>query len=729
MFAALGRLTSRRPWYVIAAWLVIAVVVIATHPTVKATTDQSDFLPHHYESIQATDIMQKAFSSSQQQQTYGATIVFDHSDGSPLAASDLQQIDQLMAGVHLPSDFTTTTPAAASPNNKIAYVNIGMTKAAQNETTAELDQVVPLRDQLAKATQGTGLQALATGELPQDYDQSQSGNKALAIVTGATFLLIVVLLGVIFRSVLIAIMPLVLVGLVSGIANGLIDWAEKIFSLQASDSTSVILIVVLFGIGTDYILFFLFRYRERMRHIELATDKATRRAQHRESVAYAVEHAGEAIASAGGAVFVSFMTLVLSSLGIFKSIGPSLAIAVAVTLLAAITLVPAVVTVLGSRALFWPGKKWHNEPKGARFAWIGRQLGNRPGRTAITAGGVLVILALFCVVWGGFKPTFDLTSSGSSQTTDSAVATKKLDDNGLAGATQSTTVVLTSTNGRPLTAGELTAFGEKLQAAPGVASEVRELKPSLQPAEVSADKKTAIYAFPLKDGPDTDAGIADVKDGVRPAAHAAAPPGTEAYVGGLTSVFVDFKAAMDRDYAVVFPVAALIILIILGLVLRSLVAPWYLMISVGLGFAATLGATVLVFQHAAGQNGLIFLMPIYIYLFVVALGTDYNILMISRLREEARAGKTPREAAAIAVQHAGPTIGAAGLILAGTFASLMLGGNSLLTTMGFAISFGIAIAAFVMAMFLTPALTALIGHTAWWPGHGDEEKPHRELVG
>jgi putative drug exporter of the RND superfamily len=173
----------------------------------------------------------------------------------------------------------------------------------------------------------------------------------------------------------------------------------------------------------------------------------------------------------------------------------------------------------------------------------------------------------------------------------------------------------------------------------------------------------------------------------------------------------------------VFPVAALLIMLILGLLLRSVVAPWYLIVSVGLGFTAILGSTVLVFQKFDGQPGLIFLLPIIMYLFVVALGTDYNILMIARLREEARAGRSPRDAAAMAVRHAGPTVAAAGLILTGTFASLMLAGNSTLIQMGFAIAFGIAIAAFVMALFFTPALTALIGHAAWWPGHGDAS-PH-----
>lgn len=227
----------------------------------------------------------------------------------------------------------------------------------------------------------------------------------------------------------------------------------------------------------------------------------------------------------------------------------------------------------------------------------------------------------------------------------------------------------------------------------------------------------------LSHDPASDQAIADIKGPIRTAAHDLAPQGTVAYVGGTTSVYADLHQAMNRDYAVVFPVAALLIFVILALLLRSLVAPIYLMVSVGLGFAATLGAAVLVVQKAAGNDGLIFMLPIYIYLFVVALGTDYNILMVARLREEARSGLEPRASAAKAVEHAGPTIAAAGVILAGTFASLMLGGNSLFLSMGFAISFGILTAAFVMALLLTPALTALIGHLAWWPGHGDQVRP------
>ncbi|MEP9361946.1 MMPL family transporter [Nocardioides sp. CN2-186] len=705
MFKLLGRLASRRPWWIIGAWVVATVLLVAFAPKVDSTTDQADFLPDKYESIKATNLVTDAFP---QQQDSGATIVFDRTDGDPLTDDDVAEVSTVIKGLDLPPVFTGAEDPQVSPTKQVAIVNLTLDPDATGQDPDEYNQVKDLRDGLADATDGTDLRAQTTGNLPQTYDQAQSGSSAEAIVGIATVVLILVLLGIIFRSVLIALMPILAVGFIlSPVSSALINIAAKLFDLQKDDSTTVILIVVLFGIGTDYILFFLFRYRERMREGE----------EHREAVAHALERAGEAIASAGAAVFVAFMTLVLSSLGIFRSIGPSLAIAVAVTLVAALTLFPALVTVLG-RALFWPSKKWKEPSKGDRFARLGGSLGRHPVRYAVASGGALAVLSLFAL---GFNPTFDLGSSSSSSTVESAEATKTLEDGGFAaGATQPTPIVLHSQG--TLTQAAVDQFAAGVQKVDGVAQVIgAQLSPT--------DPSTAIVMTVLKEDPTSDAALVDVRDIIRPDVHELAPEGTSAYVGGITSVFVDFQAAMNRDYSVVFPVAALIIMLILALLLRSLVAPVYLMLSVGLGFGATLGASVIVFQHLAGHQGLIFLLPIYIYLFVVALGTDYNILMIARLREESREGKPPREAAALAVRHAGPTVAAAGLILAGTFASLMLAGNSLLTQMGFAISFGIAVAAFVMAMFFTPALTALLGHAAWWPGHQDETQTSDEDAG
>lgn len=703
MFPALGRMVSRRPWYVVGTWIVLAVLIFAFAPGLKSTTDQSDFLPKHYESIKATQTLQKAFP---QQQDSGATIVFDRTDAQPFTGADKATIATVTGELKLGSAFTQASPpqyptGIGAP--KVAIVNIGLAKGVTGQKQSDLDQVGTMRTALTELTSGTGLRAQTTGTLPQSYDQSKSGQNAEAIVMMATILLIIILLGFIFRSVIAAITPIILVAIVFVVSKGLIGLAADWFSLQADTSLTVILGVVLFGIGTDYFLFFLFRYREERRN----------GTEHRLAVEHAVTRAGEAIASAGGAVIIAFATLALSSLGMFRSMGPALAIAVAVMLIAALTLVPATVTLL-NRAVFWPSKKWHLPANGSRFAALGSSLGARPARYAVASGAVLVILTLFTFVAGGYNPTFDLSSSNSSTSTESARAAKVMEDNGFsAGATQPTPIVLTSANDLDQTA--INSFREKITNVNGVA----QVAPQ---AIVAPDGRTALVMATLSAEPSSDAALHIIKDDLRPAAHADAKAvGATAYVGGLSSVFVDFQSAMNRDYSVVFPVAAVIIMIILALVLRSLVAPWYLMVSVGLGFGATLGAAVIVFQHLKGDAGLIFMMPILIYLFVVALGTDYNILMITRLREEARAGRSARNAAAEAVHHAGPTIAVAGIILAGTFASLMLGGNSFLVTMGFSVAFGIVMAAFVMAMFFTPALTALIGHAAWWPGHGDED--------
>ena len=205
-------------------------------------------------------------------------------------------------------------------------------------------------------------------------------------------MLILVLLLVIFRSPVIALLPLVVIALVSQVATGLISDVNKALHLNADSSISTILIVVLFGIGTDYILFLMFRYRERLRAGEDA----------KQAMVSAVTRVGEVIASAAGVVIAAFLALLLSTLSVLRSMGPALAIAVAVTLLAGLTLIPAVVSLLGPR-VFWPSRSWRREPQAARFTAIGRALGRRPGVFAAVSGLVLVALAI-----GGVRLQADL---------------------------------------------------------------------------------------------------------------------------------------------------------------------------------------------------------------------------------------------------------------------------------------------------------------------------------
>ncbi|MET8422647.1 MMPL family transporter [Nocardia sp. NPDC004860] len=697
MFSRLGRFVVRFPWLVIAAWAIAIVAVVATAPKLTATTDQSDFLPSHYESIQAAKLQQQAFPNSN---TPAALIVFERSDGAPMTDADSTAVTAAATKLSERNikDVTGIQAVPPAQNRAVEVVAVQMTKVTSANDTHQSDAVKSLRDALKEQVNGTDLKAGITGTAAQTLDQQDSSTKGLIIIGVATVVLILVLLLLIFRSPIIALLPILVIFIaVSPLASGLIAIASNTFDLKIDSSVQSLLVVVLFGVGTDYILFLMFRFRERLRAGEDA----------KTAVVSAVTRVGEAITSAAAAVIIAFGALTLSTLGMFRSMGIALAIAVAVALLAGLTLIPAIVSLLGTK-VFWPSKAWQVEPTGARFAAVGGALGKRPGLFAVASGGVLIALGVFAF---GFNPTFDLSSGSTSGSSESVVYGKELLKGMPAGSTQPSQVYLRSEHGA-LSADELNAFGAALHV-----HGVGEVGP--QPA-LSADKTVAEYQVTLSDKPESDAALKTVKGPLRDAAHAAAPVGTSAVVGGMTSVFVDFQHAMNRDYTVVFPVAAILIMIVLALLLRSVVAPWYLMASVFLGFAATLGSAVLVFQHLQGDSGLIFTLPLIMYLFVVALGTDYNILMVARLREEAREGHDPHRAAALALRHTGPTVAAAGVILAGTFASMMLAGNDTLSQMGFAISVGIAIAAFVMAMFFTPAVTALIGRRAWWPGHGGD---------
>jgi RND superfamily putative drug exporter len=697
-FGGLGRAVVHHPWRVIALWIVAAVAVIATSPGLPTTTDESSFLPKSYESIRAADLQSKAFPQTGHVASAAAVIVFARADGARLTGADSARIGQIAGslGARHIRNIDGITAGPPSPNRLVQTALVAMPdKVLNGSGTASGDAVKQLRADIKPLLAGTGLTEGVTGSAAQVLDSQQSNNRADQIVLIATLALILILLLVIFRSPIIALLPLILLALVSQVATGLVSDVNKAFSLNTDSSISTILIVVLFGIGTDYMLFLIFRYRERLR----AGDDA------KQAMVTAVGRVGQAISSAAGVVIFAFLALTLSTLSVLRAIGPALAIAVATTLVAGLTLVPAVVSLLGTR-VFWPSKAWRKEPEAARFAAIGRSLGRHPARFASVSGLVLAGLAVGAF---NYHPTFDLSSAGIPNTAESQTALKTLEEGLPPGATDPTNVFLHSSAARPLSTAQLDAYGAKLKTLAGVGA--------VAPPKLSPDKATADYTVTLTQGPMSTAAVNTMQGTLRAGAHAAAPPGTYALVGGTTSVFADIQRAVNHDYAVVFPAAAIIILLILALLLRSAVAPWYLMASVGLGFGATLGASVLVFQGLRGEAGLVFLLPVYMYLFVVALGTDYNILMIARLREEMREGNNSRDAAALALRHAGPTIGAAGLILAGTFASLTLAGNSILSQLGFAVSCGIALAAFVMAMFFTPGLTALIGPRAWWPGH------------
>ena len=267
-------------------------------------------------------------------------------------AQRLQQagIDRVLGAV--------TGPQAVSPNKLVQLVSVGLQGQAYDPQVAKVVQKV--RDAAKPPLAGTGLSSKVTGDAALSLDNQDAFANALIIVGIATVVLIIGLLLLIYRSPIAALLPIVSVGLVSALAPPLIALAAKLFGLRTDQSLPIILTIVLFGIGTDYILFLLFRYRERLR----AGDEP------KAALVMAVTRVGEVIASAAGAVVIAFSALMLAVFGGFKSLGPALAIAVIVMALAAITLVPAIVSLIGTR-VFWPSKSWRRTPNGSMFQRLG----------------------------------------------------------------------------------------------------------------------------------------------------------------------------------------------------------------------------------------------------------------------------------------------------------------------------------------------------------------------
>ncbi len=708
MFGGLGRIVVRHPWWTIVAWLVAAAAVIAFAPKLSSNTDQQDFLPSKYESVQAGKLADAAFPSKDQK-TSPEMIVVKRADGKPLTSADsakIAAVAQTIPSQGFPNVTKALTgPQTIAPNKSIQLVSVPLPNnwSDQKLQDQNKDAVKKLRTYLDGQFKGTGLHYGVAGDAASNVDNEKSDQVVTALISLGAVVLILVLVSVIFRSPIAALLPIIVVVGVISVSNGAIAIIAKALDLKIDSGFDIVVDIVLFGIGTDYILFLLFRYRERLR---LGEDKKT-------AMINTVERVGEAIMSAAGAVIVAFLVLTLANFKSFGALGQELAIAVACMFITAMTLVPALVSLIGP-ATFWPSKAWKQEPKPRMWAKMGDFVGRKPAMSAIVSGLLLVVLATGSL---GFKADYDF-AAGSPQNTESAKAMKDLKANFPAGTLTPVDVYVKGS--APLAKDTLSAFEQTLKAAPGVA----QVQPAVQS---TTNPNVAKIDLVLKDNPNSNEAITLVKGDLRTYVHGHTPPGTTSLVGGQTAAFADINHVMDRDLSVILPVAVVLIAIILALLLRSLVAPVYLVVAVLLGFAATVGASVFLFQGAEGKPGLMFQIPILLYLFVMAIGTDYNILVIARLREESREGKSPREAARQAVKHAGPTVAAAGVILAGTFALLAVSPISFMAQIGFGVAMGITLSAFVMSAFLVPGLTAVLGHTAWWPGHGDGRKvkgPH-----
>src|SRR4029450_6572544 len=369
-------------------------------------TEQSDFLPRKYESIKAQDLGASAFTTGGGDTS--ASIVVKRADGGKLTNTDQQKVEALaqeLTDAKIPSVLGTAAgPQTLSPNERIQLVNIDFSGSPEDQKI--VDAGGKIRDIAGTRRAGTDLQEGVTGDAALSVDNQDQFDRALAIVGISTIVLIIVLLLIVYRSPIAALLPIVtILAIVLPASGAVIASVGKLFGLNADSSLEIVRTIVLYGAGTDYIVFLLFRYRERLR----AGDDP------KEAMVTSVTRVGEAIASAAGAVIVAFIALLAASLGFLRAWGGGLAIAVAVILVAALTLVPAVVSLLGTK-VFWPSKSWQRTPRGSLPQRLGGLVGRRPWPVALASGGLLITLALGVF---GFKPDYDQVSQ-LPQTTESA---------------------------------------------------------------------------------------------------------------------------------------------------------------------------------------------------------------------------------------------------------------------------------------------------------------------
>jgi RND superfamily putative drug exporter len=698
MLDRFGSFIVKNRWWVIAIWIVAAGLIVTLLPSLSSveSNNQSSFLPDSYESVQASKVAKKSFPT-----TESATdiLVFKNTSGKALTAADQTAISTAVTAIndkHIAKVKTVITSSAQlSPNKTVQLGQVIYDGQAQDMTLG--DSVPAIRSAAQTAIKGTDLTVGLTGGVAIGHDTQSSFDKALKIVSVATILLVLILPAIVFKSPFIGLLPVFSVGLVYSMGSSLLAEAAHIFNFHVSQQLSVLFTVVLFGVGTDYVLFLLFRYRERLRSGDHS----------RQAVAFALSRAGEAIFSAALVVISSFVAMFFAKFGIFSTFAPGLVIMVSLMLVAALTLIPALVSVIQER-VFWPTKpKTDNSMKPTISKKLGGFVAKHPGRMA---AGILVVLLLLSIGAFSYKADFSSFSQPPAHT-QSASAYQEIQNAFPSGVLNPTQVYATSYV--VLQPNELAILRTNLSKAKGVAS--------VAPATLSKDGKSAVFAVILKDDPASPAAIKTVSGPLQDAAKSSAIY-AKVLVGGVTASLADVQAVTSRDLKVIFPIAAAFIFIILVLLLRSVVAPIFLVLSVSLVFSATLGAAVFVFTKIGNASGLIFFLPIMLYVFVVAIGTDYNILTIVRLREEVRGGNKPRKAADMTIEHSSATVASAGLILAGTFLSLTFAHISLLSQMGFSIAIGVAIAAFLVAPLLVPSLSAILGYSIWWPGHRPTKK-------
>jgi RND superfamily putative drug exporter len=686
-----GKLTSPfTKWVVAFAWIVIFVIAgaFAQKLTDVQDNEASSWLPGSAESTKALTEL-KPF----QDPNDIPTVVVYHRDGG-LTPADLQAITDQLPDMQAMKGVTgQVTGPVTSQDGEVAQ-----TLVTYNFGKDGWNKLPDTADDLKKIIGIDGVDTYISGQGGQAVDSANAFAGLDGTLLFATLGVVILILLFTYRSPLLWILPIFSAVVALMTSEALIYFLAKGAGLTVNGQSQGILTVLVIGAGTDYALLLVARYREELR----------RHDDRHEAMAFALHRAAPAIIASAATVAVGMLCLALAEMNSTAGLGPVLAIGVGVTLVVMITLLPALLVIFG-RWMFWPRRPaFGSDEPTAQGLWarVGQRISVRPRTVWVGTAVVLLVacLGLFKLDTGGLNSSEQYTKEF-----DSIKGQKLLETHGMVD-TSSPIMVVSN-------ADQADAVAKAINGVEGV-GEVND--------QIPAQGGVKLISVGVQGDPAAQSAFDEVT-AIRSAVHGV--DGADALVGGTSALYLDIQTASHRDNKVIIPVVLVVVMLILMLLLRAVLAPVLLMGTVILSFGAALGLSTLIFhglfthlfEQGEGFRHADASFPLFVFTFLVALGIDYNIFLMTRVREETQTRGT-RQGSLVALQATGGVITSAGLVLAATFAVLGSLPLVFLAELGTAVALGVMLDTMIVRSILVTALNMDLGGKIWWPSRLDRNE-------
>ncbi|MEU6914406.1 MMPL family transporter [Streptomyces olindensis] len=676
----------RAKWLVLVLWVVVLVVAapVAMKLTDAQDNDAASWLPG---SAESTQVLQESEDFRPEQ--IPAVVIYARESGLTARdraeiAEDVTQLKQLRDhGIIGEQTRGPVFDRQADPRAAQVFVPITMDEKGWERISPAVDSI---RDDVGEGDGGPAVHITGPGGTSADFAEGFEGIDSTLLFSAMA--VVIVMLLITYRSLTLLLVPLVAVVCALFASQALIYLLAEHAGLTVNGQSAGILTVLVFGAGTDYALLLVARYREELRRHE----------DRHEAMALALHRAGPAVLASGATVVLSMLVLLTAEMNSTSGLGPVAAIGVAVALLAMMTLFPALLVIFG-RWIFWPVIPRLGSPEPTErgmWARMGRRIAHRPRMTWAVTALVLAVCSLGLIqLRAEGIGNADAFTGKPDSITGQEVSARYFP----AGSGDPLVIVSNQAQAERV--------GRAVAATPGVVPQSLGLPPGTKPAFEGRVLFEATMTAPA----DSEAAKQTVER-VRDAVHAV--PDADARVGGGTAALLDMDEATTHDNVLIIPLVLVVVLLILCVLLRALIAPLLLIGTVILSFAAALGISALAFRYVFDYAGETTDFPLFVFVFLVALGIDYNIFLTTRIREEAiRQGTRPGVVTGLAAT--GAVITSAGLVLAGTFAALGTLPMVAFAEIGFAVALGVLLDTFVVRSVLVTSLFLDVGPKVWWP--------------